>query len=131
MSRENVELFHRIHADWHRHHRIGAGLLDEDVEWINPPYAVEPGTRRGIEGFNEAIESVFDAWDEWRFEPQRLLELDGDVLALGQVSGRSQGAGVEITRPHAQIWSFRDGKATRCRWFHGHEEALEAAGVRD
>jgi hypothetical protein len=49
MSRENVDVVRRIYAD---------GLIDRDPEWlldlatpdieyVNPPNAVEPGVRRG------------------------------------------------------------------------------------
>src|SRR5512132_2719161 len=50
MSQENVEVVRRIYEE---------GLLDRDPEWlvelatpdieyVNPPYAVEPGVRRGL-----------------------------------------------------------------------------------
>jgi hypothetical protein len=33
--------------------------------------------------FNEAIKSVFDAWDEVRFETERVIDSGDEVVALG------------------------------------------------
>jgi hypothetical protein len=43
MSRENVEVARANYAAG----RFGARLIDPDVEYVNPAYAVEPGTLRG------------------------------------------------------------------------------------
>jgi hypothetical protein len=46
MSRENVEIVRRIYEAWGTQGTpLPSGLLDREVEWINPE-AVEPGTRR-------------------------------------------------------------------------------------
>jgi ketosteroid isomerase-like protein len=129
MSQENIEAFHRIYDMWHARRRLGPDLLDENVDWVNPHDAVERGTRRGINSFNDALASVFDAWETVRFETEGVLDYGDDVVALGQVRGRGRGAGIEVARPHGQLWTFRDGKVIRMRWFHSHSETLEAAGL--
>ena len=131
MSEENVERFHRIYEQWYGNRKVGSDLLAEDVEWVNPHDAVERGSRRGIDSFNEAIRSVYDAWEEVRFETERVIYSGDEVVALGQVRGRGRGAGIEVARPHGEIWTFRDGRAIRMRWFHSHSEALEAAGLSE
>jgi ketosteroid isomerase-like protein len=129
MSRENVEILDRIHEEWFGSRTLGGDLLAEDVEWVNPPDAVERGVRRGIDSFNDAIRSVFQAWEEARFETERVIDHDEDVVALGQVRGLGRAAGIEVVRPHGEIWTFRDGRAVRMRWFNSHSETLEAAGL--
>jgi ketosteroid isomerase-like protein len=131
MSRENVERFHRIYEAWYARRKLGPDVLADDVEWVNPPDAVEPGTRQGPDSFNEAIKSVFDAWGEVRFETERVIEHGDDVVALGAVRGRGRGTGIEGARPHGEIWTFREGKVVRMRWFHSCAEALEAAGLSE
>ena len=130
MSQENVERFHRIYEQWSER-QLGQDLLAEDVEWVNPHDAVERGSRQGIDSFNEAIRSVFDAWDDVRFETERVIDCGDEVVALGQIRGRGRAAGRKVVRPHGQIWTFRDGRATRMRWFHSHSETLEAAGLSE
>jgi ketosteroid isomerase-like protein len=131
MSEENVERFHRIYEEWYEGRKLGPDLLAEDVEWVNPHDAVERGSRQGIDSFNEAISSIYDAWEEVRFESERIIDSGDEVVALGQVRGSGRGAGIEVVRPHGEIWTFRDGKAIRMRWFHSHRETLEAAGLRE
>ena len=131
MSAENVEMLDRIYEKLSGNRTLGADLLAEDVEWVNPPDAVERGVRRGIESFNDAIRSVFQAWGEVRFETGRVFDHGDDVVALGQVRGLGRGAGIEVVRPHGEIWTFRDGRVVRMRWFNGHAETLEAAGIEE
>lgn len=104
-------------------------LLTDDVEWVNPPDAVEPGSRRGVSGFNEAIASIYEGWKESRFVPERVFENGDDVVALGELRVEGRSVGLEARRAHGQIWTFRDGRAARMRWFSSHRETLDAAGL--
>ena len=125
----NVELFHRIALLWQERRRLAPELLTEDVEWVNPPEAVEPGTRRGPGSFNDAIASIYEGWGESRFEPQRVFEEGDVVVALGELRVRGRSVGVEVRREHGQIWTFRDGRVARMSWFNSHRETLDAAGL--
>jgi len=130
MSEENVERFRRIYEEWYARHELGPGFLAEEVDWINPHDAVERGIRKGADSFNDAIRSVFEAWEDARFETDRIIE-SGEVIALGHVRGRGRTAGLEVSRAHGEIWTFRDGRVIRMRWFHRHSETLKAAGLSE
>jgi ketosteroid isomerase-like protein len=131
MSSENVEKLGRIYEQWYERRKLGPDLLAEDVEWVNPADALEPGVRRGRAGFDEAIRSVFDAWGEIRFDMERVMDNGEDVVALGYVRGRGRAAGIELTREHGEIWTFSEGKVSRMRWFHSQSETLRAAGLSE
>jgi ketosteroid isomerase-like protein len=90
-------------------------FLAEDVEWVNPPDALEPGLRQGIDGFAAAMKNVFDAWEEMQMQPERLFALDRHVVMIGRVHGRTRG--IEVSQAHAHVWTLRDGKVVRFRWF--------------
>jgi ketosteroid isomerase-like protein len=111
--------------------RVDPELLAEDAEWVNPPDAVEPGTRQGADSFNRAIANVFAAWDDVRFETERITDNGEEVVALGRLHGHIHGPGMEVDSPHGQIWTFRDGRVIRMRWFNTHREALEAVGIQE
>jgi ketosteroid isomerase-like protein len=111
--------------------RIRRELLADDAEWVNPSDAVEPGTRHGADSFNDAIASVFATWDDVRFDTERVIENGDDVVAIGVLHGHVRSAGMKVDSPHGQIWTFRDGRVTRMRWFNTHRETLEAARVRE
>ena len=130
MAEGNVERFQEIARQWQENRRVEPELLASDVEWVNPPEAVEPGTRRGVDGFNDAIASVFEGWEESRFEPVRVIETGDHVVALGEIRARGRMVGAEVRAEHGQVWTFRrDGRVASMRWFNTHREALEAAGL--
>ena len=130
MSEENVERFHLLTRMWNEHHRIGAEHLAEDVEWLNPDDAVEPGRHLGPDAFNEAIRSIFEGWDDSRFEPERVMGRGDDVIALGVLRTHGR-AGLELTRPHGQVWTFQGGRVTRFRWYQSHADALADVGLSE
>ena len=131
MSQGNTQRFELINREWHDHRRLRPELLTDDVEWVNPPDAVEPGSRRGVDGFNEAIASIYEGWDESRFEPERGVENGDDVVALGELRARGRAVDLEVRQEHGQIWTFRAGRVARMRWFNSHRETLDAAGLPD
>jgi ketosteroid isomerase-like protein len=129
MSEANVEKLSWVLEQLFEGRRIHPDLLATDAEWVNPHDAVEPGTRRGPESFNAAIASVFATWDDVHFDTDRIVENGDDVVALGVLRGHVRAAGMEVDAPHAQVWTFRDGRVLRMRWFNTHREALAAAGL--
>jgi len=131
MSQENVNTLRWILQQLFGGRRIHPDLLAEDAEWVNPHDAIEPGTRRGADCFNGAISTVFNTWDDVRFDTERVIDNGDEIVALGRIYGRVDAAGMEIASPHGQIWTFRDGRAVRMRWFNSHREALEAVGLSD
>jgi ketosteroid isomerase-like protein len=111
--------------------RIDPELLNEDVEWVNPHDAVEPGTRRGADEFNQAIASVFSTWDDVHFEPDRVIDRGDTAVALGTMRGHLHASGMAVTAPHGQVWTWRGGRVARMQWFSTHREALEAASAAE
>ena len=55
MTLESVEVVRSVYDAWAREDFPGPPeLLDAGVEYVNPPGAVEPGTRRGLAAFAAA-----------------------------------------------------------------------------
>ena len=132
MPQENVDKLELIFEHLFEGRRIGPQLLADDAEWVNPRDAVEGGTRKGANAFNDAIESVFAAWDDVWFDTHRVVENGDDrVVALGVLRGHIRGPGMEVESPHGQVWTFRDGRVARMEWFNTHADALQAAGLRE
>ena len=126
-SQGNLARFHELRRRLSEHHEVDRALLTENVEWVNPDDAVEPGVRRGADSFLEAVRSVFEGWRESIFEIERVIERGDDVIALGQLRTRGRTTGIESTYPHGEIWTFDEGRVTRMRWFNTHKETLKAA----
>ena len=127
MSQENVDKLEVIFDLLFDGRPLGPDLIADDVEWINPPDAVEPGTRSGAVAFNDAIASIFAAWDDVRFDAERVID-DGDrVVAIGVLHGHVHSSGMEIDSPHGQVWTFRDGRVVRMQWFNDHAATMGGA----
>ncbi len=103
------------------------GLLDREIAWVNPAYAVEPGTRRGHDGFATALKNLATSFDEYS-------HVLGDVVDLGNLllwhtifQARGRDSGVQVDVPEQHLWTLRDGKILELRWFHDTAEAEQAA----
>jgi ketosteroid isomerase-like protein len=131
MSAGNTERLERIHEQLFAGRALGPDLLAKDAEWVNPADAVEGGTRRGFDAFNDAIANVFAAWDDVHFDTERVIENGNVVVALGALRGHIRGPGMAIEATHGQVWTFREGRVTRMQWFNTHAEAVQIAGVRE
>jgi ketosteroid isomerase-like protein len=124
MSGENVELVRRIHEQWDREQSV-RGLVAEDLEYVNPSYAVEPGIRIGRDAFG----SVRETYPDFMFHIDRYVDAGDDVVVLGRYTASGGASGIELEGDHGYVWTIKDGVAVRFQWFQSHREALEAAGL--
>ena len=62
MSSANVDVVRSIYAAWARRDFGSVEWADPEIEYVNPPGAIEPGTRRGVVAFRRALERVFEGW---------------------------------------------------------------------
>ena len=106
--------------------RSARDLVAEDLEYVNPPDAVEGGTKRG----RHLLASFRDVYEDVSFELERVEEIgDDDVLVLAIMRARAKGSGIEIETRQGYIWTVEDGQLVRFRWFSDHDQALAAAGI--
>ncbi|MGH2922465.1 MAG: FAD-dependent oxidoreductase, partial [Solirubrobacterales bacterium] len=131
MPGERLELLDELYGAW------GVGTpqsevlpyLHDEFEWVNPDYAVEPGTRRGPEGWLAAMVSADEAFESMEHEVHERIEAGDRVLCLLTFRALTRGAGIPYEVPEQHLWSFRDGRIARLQWFHDEAEAREAAGL--
>jgi ketosteroid isomerase-like protein len=122
MSEENVELVRKIYEAWGRE-ESARDFIAEDIEYVNPSYAVEPGTRRGRGSFRV----VRETYGDFKVRVERYVDAGEEVVVLAQYKASGQGSGVPVSGEHGYVWTVRDGQAVRFQWFQSHREALEAA----
>lgn len=124
MSESNVAVVRAIYDAWSAGRSAGA-FIDREVEYVNPPDAIEPGVRVGRRAFAE----IRSSYDDVRVEPQEYIDTEGeDVVVVARVTARGRGSGLEVQWMHGYIWTIREGKAVRFRWFNRPEEALAVVG---
>jgi ketosteroid isomerase-like protein len=132
MSQENIEIVKSFYDAWGRDEYPGPiELMDPEIEYVNPPGAVEPGTRCGLEAFSRAVGKVFEGWETWQMDPDGFRAVGDQVAVAVRYRARGRGSGVVVEGQESALWTLRDGKVVRYAWFHEPKDAFEAAGVRD
>jgi ketosteroid isomerase-like protein len=131
MSKENVEVVRQLYEAWN------AGDRDASREMHDPDVILrpennwpEPGPYIGREAVMRFYEQLREAWDA------DTLELTGDFShAADRVVARwvwhAQGHGPESNMEVTVVFTFRNGKVREVDFFWDHNEALEAAGLRE
>lgn len=134
--KEYGEIVRRRIDAWNR--RDIATLLkgtDPEVEYINSPTAVEPGTRRGREALEGVFRTQWEMLSDARWEIDRLYERGEEVLVLGRISRRLAESETRIEERILVSSSFENGQVTRIEVLgFGRAEvkgAIEAAGLSE
>ena len=127
VSEQNLAIVRQIYDAWDRD-GSAREYIAEDVEYVNPSYAVEPGTRVGRKSF--AV--VRDTYEDFTIRVERFLDAGGeDIVVLARYTASGTASGVPLEGEHGYVWTVRDGQAVRFRWFQSHREALDAAGISE
>ena len=106
-------------------------LAAPDIEYVNPPYAVEPGVRRGLTAVARAMRSFAEVWEESRHELHELFDCGDVVVAAVSWHIRGRGSDRELVNEEAHSWTLREGRIVRFEWGQDLGKALEAAGMRE
>jgi ketosteroid isomerase-like protein len=101
-------------------------LIAADLEYVNPPYAVESGVRRD----RRTLQKIREVYPDFRVESECFLAVGDDVVVIGTARGTAA-SGVTAQWRQGYIWTIRDGQAVVFRWFNDPAEALEAVGLAD
>ena len=129
MSEENVEFVRHVYE---------SGLLDRDpdellqlatadIEYVNPPYAVEPGVRHGVTAVAQAMRRFAEVWEASRHELRELYDCGDAVVAAVNWHIRGRGSERELVNKEAHTWTLREGRIARFEWGQDLGTALEAA----
>ena len=130
MAQDNVELVRRIIELFNRKDiaRVLDAVADDfELDWSNSIGPLK-GVYKGREGALELWESFLDAWDEIRWDPQEIIEVDeARVILVSHVRMRGGGSGVDVEATAAQLWTITEGKGRSVKLYQSKAEALAAA----
>jgi ketosteroid isomerase-like protein len=136
MSEETVEIVRRIYKE---------GLIDRDpkrlvddfaapdIEYVDPPDDVDPGSRRGRTDVMLAMRRARQSFSEYEHELQESFDAGDTVVAAVSfhATGGVRNKPKVIQKEEAHVWTFRDGKIVRFENGRSLKNALEAAGLRE
>jgi hypothetical protein len=134
MAESRSAIVERLYDAWNRVVEEGAeveeivGLLaeviDPEAEYINPPEAIERGTRRGVDGMTTVVRNLREAGIQ-RGELIRVVAQGEKVACVYRLHIVGPGSGVETASPSiSQLWTFRGDRIIRMEWWLDPEEAF-------
>jgi ketosteroid isomerase-like protein len=133
MSDENVEVMRRMYEAWLRKDPASLDALDPEIELYPDPEAYWVGvnrTYRGHDGIGEYMRSVYEAFEDYHPEIEKLLDAGDKVVTLAVERGRGRGSGAEVLEARtAHVWTMRNGKAIRLDLYLDRKRALEEVGL--
>ena len=100
--------------------------LDRDFEWKALEASPVAGIYRGPEQVRRYVEDWLSTFDELRLDLEDLTEVGDHVVVVVRGYGRGRASGIEIDNRFCQVWSIRQGAATRMEEFATREEGLAA-----
>jgi ketosteroid isomerase-like protein len=131
MSQENVEIVTRCCEAFDRgDYEAALDALSPDVEY-DLSHFPDGRVYRGHEGVREAFRIWMGTWEDYRQERRGLIDAGEEVVVPTLEHGRGKGSGVELDRQTVGVWTMRDGKAVRIRFYTTVAEALEAVELSE
>ena len=126
MSQSNVELARSgFRAFEQRDMNAIEELCTSDIEFDWSRRLLDPTMTRGYEGIRQFFVEVDGIFDEVAFDEEEILELGDEVLVVSTGRFRGRTSGVDVTAHGAILWTIRDGKLARFRFYQTKEDALE------
>jgi glutathione S-transferase len=98
--------------------------LDPQIEWTEPPDFPGAGTHRGHPDVMANISNGRGTWAEGGCEAERFMIMGDKIVAFVRVRVRLKDHTDWIDAPIADVYTFRNGKATQIRTFGKRTEAL-------
>jgi ketosteroid isomerase-like protein len=126
VSRSKPELVRRAFRAFERRDMEAIEeLCTPDVEFDWSRRLLDPVVIRGYDGLRQFFEEVNGIFDEITFTEEEIIEFGDEVLVVSTGRFRGRTSGVDVTARGANLWTIRDGKLARFRFYQSKEDALE------
>ena len=125
MVRATIEAINKGDLD----QALEAAHEDFEADWSN---SIGPhrGVYRGRERARELFGFFLEAWDEFRWDPEEIIEVDeARVVVVNHIRMRGRGSGVEVEATGAQLWTITGGEVRSLKLYQSKADALGAVGV--
>jgi ketosteroid isomerase-like protein len=132
MSEENVEVVRRLYEALNRGDLEGAiEMTDPNIRYDLSERVFNPAVYQGHDGIRRFSAEVDEVWDEFRVEPLDFIDVGDKIIVSHLVHARGKGSGVDVELPSTSVYTLREGKVLAIRMYREHDQALEAAGLRE
>ena len=133
MADARVEAVETFVQAWNRRDLDAAlALVGEEFEYVNPPNAVEPGTRSGTEGVTTVLTKQWEGLGDARMVIAQTHLRDDHVITVVQLSRGMPGSVARIENQAVLRWTFDGERMTRTEVLgagSSFNDALAEAGI--
>jgi ketosteroid isomerase-like protein len=132
VPRDDIELVRSAFEAWNRGDIDAfAGHAAEDVAWLEVSGRPEgaPTERLGRDRMRTSLESLFDAWESYHLEVERVEEVGDRVVAVVREVARGRASGVEIDSRWGYLVTVEEGLIVRIEAYRDAGQALQVAGL--
>jgi ketosteroid isomerase-like protein len=131
MSQGNVEIVRRCCEAFDRgDYRAALEALDPNIEY-DMTHFPDGQIYHGHDGVREAFRIWLGTWEDYGQERDEPIDAGDEVIVPVREHGRGKGSGLDLVRTTFGVWTIRDGKAIRIRFYPTRDEALEAVGLSE
>jgi ketosteroid isomerase-like protein len=133
MSQENVEVVRRAYEEgWiDRDPTRLLALAHDQIRWINPADAVEPGVRQGRDELLDVLSGLRAAFGSSAHELREVFDAGDSVVAAVKFHASGRSSSVEVVQDECHTWTFDEGKIVSIEWGRDLGEALKAVGLAE
>jgi ketosteroid isomerase-like protein len=134
MSRKNAENVRRAMDAWNRRDLDAMlRMAAPDVEYVNSPSAVEPGTRSGRDEYAAVLRAQWDVVGDARLEIESLQTTGDDAFVMLKMSRTLAGSEARVEARTGMRITYRNGQVVRQEVIppDNFPHALEAVGLRE
>jgi uncharacterized protein len=132
VSQENIELVRSAFDAWNRGDvEAFADHMVEDVAWLEVSGRPEGGVseRRGRNRLRHSLESLFEAWESYRLEVERIAGVGNRLVAVVREVARGRASGLEVDSRWGYLITVDGGQIVRVEAYRDAAEALHVAGL--
>jgi len=129
MAPSNIEVVRAVVDAFNRGDLTTAlGLCTEDVEFDWSRRMLDGEVFHGHEGLRQFMQDTLEIFDEIHIPAEDITDLGDDVVLLaGSARFRGHASGLDVEAYAANLWTVRDGKVARFRFYQSKEDALADA----
>jgi ketosteroid isomerase-like protein len=87
------------------------------------------GIYHGREGIRDFYVGWLGTWNDFRVEPERLVDAGDRIVDVNQVIAIGRGSGAPVRMRTGNVWTVENGKVVRHVGYPDASEALKAVGL--
>jgi uncharacterized protein len=129
---DHIKLVESAFEAWNRGDVDGfVDYTSEDVAWLEVSGRPEGGTseRFGRDRLRRSLESLFDAWESYHLEVERIEAAGGRVVAVLREIARGRTSGLEVDGRWGYLITVEGRQITRIEAYRDAGQALQIAGL--